>query len=152
MGFKADSGGAAGHAALQKLEFDHMKFQPDRAEGVNVITRHEPGRLWVGIVLFEGSVIVPWAGTPLPWPVSAHEELSEALFSALLQWKPELVIFGTGPRIRFPQPAWLRGLIQARVGIETMDTAAACRTYNVLASERRRVVAALMPHLEQSPS
>lgn len=122
-----------------------MKFQPDRAEGVNVITRHEPGKVWVGSVCFEGSVVVPWAGTPQPWPAGSHEELSEAQFSALLQWKPELVIFGSGARIRFPQPGWLRGLIQARVGIETMDTAAACRTYNVLASERRSVVAALMP-------
>ena len=122
-----------------------MKFQPDRAEGVNVITRHEPGKVWVGSVCFEGSVVVPWTGTPQPWPANAHEDLSEALFSALLQWKPELVIFGSGSRIRFPQTAWLRGLIQARVGIETMDTAAACRTYNVLASEWRSVVAALMP-------
>jgi uncharacterized protein len=144
MGFKADSGGAAGHAALQKLEFDHMKFQPDRAEGVNVITRHEPGRLWVGSVCFEGSVIVPWAGTPLPWPVRSIDDLSEQSFSALLELKPELVIFGSGSRIRFPQPQWLRGLIRARVGLETMDTAAACRTYNVLASERRSVVAALI--------
>ena len=124
-----------------------MKFQPDRAEGVNVITRHEPGRLWVGSVCFEGGVIVPWSGTPLPWPVRSIDDLSEESFSALLALKPELVIFGSGSRIRFPQPQWLRGLIQARVGLETMDTAAACRTYNVLASERRSVVAALIPQV-----
>jgi uncharacterized protein len=122
-----------------------MKFQPDRAEGVNVITRHEPGRVWVGTVCFEGSVIVPWTGDPLPWSAGTLEALEESSFSSLLAFKPELVIFGSGNRIRFPKPQWLRGLIQARVGLETMDTAAACRTYNVLASERRSVVAALMP-------
>jgi uncharacterized protein len=122
-----------------------MKFQPDRAEGVNVITRHEPGRVWVGTVCFEGSVIVPWTGDPVPWSAGTMEALEESSFSSLLAFKPELVIFGSGNRIRFPKPQWLRGLIQARVGLETMDTAAACRTYNVLASERRSVVAALMP-------
>jgi uncharacterized protein len=58
-----------------------------------------------------------------------------------------LVIFGSGHRIRFPKVQWLRGLVQARVGLEAMDTAAACRTYNVLASERRSVVAALLSNV-----
>ena len=122
-----------------------MKFQPDRAEGVNVITRHEPGRVWVGSVSFEGGVVVPWTGTPFSWPARSFEELREEHFGALLEMKPALVIFGSGGKIRFPRPDWLRGLVAARVGIETMDTAAACRTYNVLASERRSVVAALLP-------
>jgi uncharacterized protein len=124
-----------------------MKFQPDRAEGVNVITRHEPGRVWVGSVCFEGSVIVPWTGTPLPWQAACMDNLSEESFSKLLSLKPELVIFGSGHRIRFPKAQWLRGLVQARVGLEAMDTAAACRTYNVLASERRSVVAALLSNV-----
>ena len=121
-----------------------MKFQPDLAEGVNVITRHEPGQVWVGTVRFEGSVIVPWKGHPAPWSPGTLDALDESSFSVLLEFKPDIVIFGSGNRIRFPSPQWLRGLIQARVGLETMDTAAACRTYNVLASERRSVVAALM--------
>ena len=122
-----------------------MKFQPDRAEGVNVITRHEPGRVWVGTVGFEGGVVVPWTGTPFSWTVRSFEELREEHLSKLLDMKPALVIFGSGAKIRFPRAEWLRGLVAARVGIETMDTAAACRTYNVLASERRSVVAALLP-------
>jgi uncharacterized protein len=101
----------------------------------------------VGTVCFEGGVVVPWTGTPSPWEAGAFEQLSEDSFTALLQMKPALVIFGSGNKIRFPKPQWLRGLVQARVGIETMDTAAACRTYNVLASERRSVVAALLPSM-----
>ena len=54
------------------------------------------------------------------------------------------MIFGSGSRLRFPPPVWLRGLIERRIGLETMDTAAACRTYNVLAGEHRRVLAALL--------
>jgi uncharacterized protein len=56
-----------------------------------------------------------------------------------------LVIFGSGAQLRFPRPLWLAPLIQMGIGVETMDTPAACRTYNVLASEGRRVVAALLP-------
>ncbi|MFM8766605.1 MAG: Mth938-like domain-containing protein [Rubrivivax sp.] len=122
-----------------------MKFQPDRAEGVNVITRHEPGRVWVGSVGFEGGVVVPWTGTPVVWQPRGFEELREEHFSTLLEMKPALVIFGSGAKLRFPKPEWLRSLVSARVGLEAMDTAAACRTYNVLASERRSVVAALLP-------
>jgi uncharacterized protein len=55
-----------------------------------------------------------------------------------------LIIFGSGKRIRFPQPAWLQPLMSKRMGLETMDTGAACRTYNILAGEGRRVVVALI--------
>ena len=62
----------------------------------------------------------------------------------LADMKPELVIFGSGTRLRFPPPAFLRGLMDQRIGLETMDTLAACRTYNILAGEGRHVVAALL--------
>jgi uncharacterized protein len=58
--------------------------------------------------------------------------------------KPEVVIYGSGPRLVFPPAALTRVLFERRIGLETMDTAAACRTYNVLASEGRSVVAALI--------
>ena len=57
---------------------------------------------------------------------------------------PELVVFGSGSKLRFAPPALLRGLMARRIGVETMDTQAACRTYNILASEGRNVVAALI--------
>jgi uncharacterized protein len=60
----------------------------------------------------------------------------------------EVVIFGSGPRIRFPRPAWIAPLAKRRIGIETMDTAAACRTYNILAQEGRQVAVALLLHQE----
>ena len=65
--------------------------------------------------------------------------------AGVLALEPDLVIFGSGARLRFISAALYRCLIEARVGFETMDTAAACRTYNVLAAEGRSVVAALLP-------
>ena len=121
-----------------------MKFQPDTPEGVNVVTRHEPGRVWVGGTAHAQSLLLPWSGAVLPWEVARFDELGAPHFERLLALQPELVVFGSGARLRFPPAAWLRGLIERRIGVETMDTAAACRTYNVLVSERRAVVAALL--------
>lgn len=121
-----------------------LKFQPDQLAGTNVITRHAPGEIWVGNTPFVGSLLVPWKGAVLTWRPAGPEALSEADFEAVLALKPELVIFGSGPRLKFVSPALTRCLIDRRIGVETMDTAAACRTYNVLATEGRSVVAALL--------
>ena len=121
-----------------------MKFQPDRAEGVNLISRHVPGEVWVGGHPHRQSVVVPWQGAVQAWPAREHADLSPDHFASLLQTQPELVIYGSGSRLRFPAPRLFSALVQAGVGLETMDTAAACRTFNVLASEGRKVVAALL--------
>jgi uncharacterized protein len=121
-----------------------MKFQPDTLSGVNVISRQETGRLWVGPAAFSASVLVPWRGKVLPWEAPRFEDLTAAHFERLVALAPEVVIFGSGDRIRFPHPQLLRALIERRIGHETMDTPAACRTYNVLVSEGRSVVAALL--------
>jgi uncharacterized protein len=121
-----------------------MKFQPDRAEGVNLIARHDGARVWVGPTAYARSVLVPWQGAVLEWDARQTADLQPAHFEQVLRLQPELVIFGSGARLTFVPPALYRALIEARVGIETMDTAAACRTYNVLASEGRTVVAALL--------
>jgi uncharacterized protein len=74
----------------------------------------------------------------------SFEQLGPEHFAQLASLGAELIIFGSGNRIRFPQPAWLRPLMAQRTGVETMDTAAACRTYNILAGEGRHVIAALL--------
>ncbi len=121
-----------------------MKFQPDTAEGVNLISRHEPGRLWVGNTPYTHSLLVPWQGEVQAWSAATPEALTAEHFERIAQWQPEVVIFGSGPRLRFVPPALLRSLMALRIGVETMDTPAACRTYNVLVSEHRRVLAALL--------
>ena len=121
-----------------------MKFQPDVLAGTNVITRHDAGALWVGNRRFDHSLLVPWQGAVLPWAPTRPDDLEAAHFEAILALQPELVIFGSGPRLKFVSAALMRALIERRIGVETMDTPAACRTYNVLVSEGRSAVAALL--------
>jgi uncharacterized protein len=122
-----------------------MKFQPESSEGFNVITRQEAGCIWVGASPHTRGVLVPWQGEVLDWQAGEADALSLAHFERIAALRPELVIFGSGARLRFPDPALLRPLMALRIGVETMDTAAACRTYNVLVSERRMALAALLP-------
>ena len=124
-----------------------MKLQPDRLD-VQSILGYGPG--WVGLgrdgvaEKIERSVVIGSGGEKFDWNCDRFEDLTQAHFTQLTESQPELVIFGSGNRIRFVPPALLQVLMQKRIGIETMDTLAACRTYNVLAGEGRRVMAALL--------
>lgn len=119
-----------------------MKFQPDQF--ATAITAYGAGWIAVGAERIEHSVLLQLGGARTPWPCTRFEDLSSAHFAPLAASAPELVVFGSGLHLRFPPPDWIRPLIEAGIGIETMDTAAACRTYNILASEGRRVIAALL--------
>lgn len=90
------------------------------------------------------SILLPAKGDVLPWGVAQLGDLTAEHFARIAQAAPELVIFGSGAKLRFVNPALLAALMDRRIGIETMDTAAACRTYNVLAAEGRNVMAALL--------
>jgi uncharacterized protein len=126
-----------------------VKFQPDHLDGVNTIARHDRASVWVASRQHTGSVLVPWIGEVRTWAPRAFDELTPAHFDRILELQPELVIFGSGERIRFVAAPMIRGLIERRIGFEAMDTAAACRTFNVLVSEGRSVVAALL--IDPSP-
>ena len=129
---------------LSTRPLTHLKFQPDLLPGVNVISRQQPGRVWINAQAHDSSVLVPWRGEAQGWSARSVAELTPGHFDEILSLAPELVIFGSGAILKFVSPALYRTLIERRIGIETMDTAAACRTYNVLASEGRSVVAALL--------
>ena len=124
-----------------------MKLQPDRLD-VQSILGYGPG--WIGVAnqgvaeKIEHSVVIGSRGEKFDWACERFEDLTEAHFARLVESQPELVIFGSGHRLRFPPPGFLRSLMAARIGIETMDTVAACRTYNILAGEGRKVLAALL--------
>ncbi len=121
-----------------------MKMHAERPEGTNAISRHAPEGVIVAGVEHRHSVLVPWRGSVQPWAVDRFEALAEASFEPVITLEPELVIFGSGSRLRFPPPVVLRALMARRIGFEVMDTPAACRTYNVLLGEGRAVVAALL--------
>ena len=124
-----------------------MKLQPDRLD-VQSILGYGPG--WVGIASngvaekIEQSIVIGSGGEKFDWNCKRFEDLTESHFEMLATSRPELVVFGSGARLRFAPPALQRTLMQHRIGIETMDTLAACRTYNILAGEGRRVMAALL--------
>jgi len=120
-----------------------MKLQPDRIDTQSV-TAYGSG--WVAIQgeKITHSVLISSEGLRLDWRCQSFDDLGPHHFAQLVDLDVELVIFGSGERLRFPKPEWQVGLMQRRVGLETMDTQAACRTYNILAGEGRKVAAALI--------
>ena len=78
------------------------------------------------------------------WQPAGFDQLDAGDFTRLAELEPEIVLLGTGSRIRFPRPELTRALIEARIGLEVMDLQAACRTFNILAAEERKVAAALL--------
>lgn len=120
-----------------------MKLRPDTIPGLSV-TAYGPGWVAINGEKCTSSLIVSSAGERFAWECSRFEDLQASHFDRLATMDTELVIFGSGSRIQFPQPQWLQALYAKRIGLETMDTQAACRTYNFLASEGRKVVAALL--------
>ncbi|MET3915382.1 uncharacterized protein ABID97_002164 [Variovorax sp. OAS795] len=120
-----------------------MKLQPDKSD-VQSLTAHGPGWVAINNEKVEGSVVVGSRGERFAWDCTRFDQLGPEHFAQLASLGAELIIFGSGTRIRFPQAAWLQPLMAKRTGVETMDTPAACRTYNILAGEGRHVIAALL--------
>jgi uncharacterized protein len=120
-----------------------MKLHLDAHSG-NLIRAHSPGRVVVNETTFTTSLIVLPDRVIPDWPPGRFEDLTQDHFAMLVDYRPEVVILGTGDRLRFPHPALTQSLAAARIGIEVMNTAAACRTYNVLAGDQRVVAAALL--------
>ncbi len=114
-------------------------------EGDNYIIRsYDPGEVVVNEYRYTSSVIVSPKQVIGDWPPQSFEELTPGHITALAELKPQLVVLGTGPVQRFPDPALYAGLIEQGIGIEVMTTSAACRTYNILVGEGRKVAAALI--------
>ena len=123
-----------------------MKLQPDQSDA-QTISGYGPGWVAVGPEKITHNVVLGSHGERMAW-AGSFEELGPEHFAALGEMKVEVVIFGSGRRIRFPKPAWVAALAARRIGVETMDTAAACRTYNILAQEGRDVAVALLLDVE----
>ena len=120
-----------------------MKLQADSIQGP-ALTGYGEGWVAVNGEKVLTSILISSMGHRQEWDCGSYEELGEAQFAPILKWNAELVLFGSGARLRFPKQQCLAALYARRVGVETMDTQAACRTYNFLAGEGRKVVAALL--------
>ena len=121
-----------------------MKFEREQAEGKNTFTGYGEGYVEVNRQRHAASLVVA-ADRLLPdWPVNDVDTLGGDALAAVLALQPEIVLLGTGRTFKFPEPALLAPLHKAGVGVEVMDTQAACRTYNILVAEARRVALALV--------
>ncbi len=122
-----------------------MKLHANSPASLNLVTAYGPGFVEVNRERQTGALLLLPEGPILPWAVSAFEALDAAAIEGLLCHQPEIVLLGTGARQRFPHPRVSSALAVARIGLDVMDTPAACRTYNILVAEGRRVLAALLP-------
>ena len=120
-----------------------MKLQPDRIEPQSV-TAYGSGWIAIQGEKITHSVLITSEGLRLDWNCRSFDDLNTQHFAQLAKLDVELIIFGSGERMRFPKPEWQIDLMQQRIGLEAMDTQAACRTYNILAGEGRKVAAALI--------
>jgi uncharacterized protein len=121
-----------------------LKFTLESNAAVNLIVAYGNGEVVLRERTLLGSVIVTPTEVIENWSVSTIDELDMQTLEPVLALAPDLIVLGTGDRLRFPRHS-VRSQVTARgIGFEIMDTAAACRTYNVLVLEGRKVVVALI--------
>jgi uncharacterized protein len=121
-----------------------LKLHADSPTALNTVTAYGSGFIEINQVRHQHPVLIAPEGPITPWPVAGFDALTAADFERLRERGPELVLLGTGARQRFPHPRLTRALADARIGCEVMTSAAACRTYNILMAEGRRVLAAIL--------
>ncbi|HXN16040.1 MAG TPA: Mth938-like domain-containing protein [Usitatibacter sp.] len=121
-----------------------MKIEREQAEGKNTFTGYGEGYVEVNGARHSESLVVSAERVITDWPAPSLEALRPDHLAAIIELSPEIVLLGTGAKFRFPDAALLAPLYKAGIGVEVMDTPAACRTYNILLSEGRSVVAALI--------
>ena len=122
-----------------------MHFAQDDCNSDLLIRGYGDGVITIGNQQFARSLILTRDSLMADWRPQHIAELLHDDFVPILEIRPEVLVLGTGKALTFPSPALTARLLQLGIGVEIMDTAAACRTYNILLSEQRNVVAALLP-------
>jgi uncharacterized protein len=120
-----------------------MLIAEDTHRGKFYIHAYTPGEIRINNEKFDRSILL----TPeqlIPWAPQDFSELLPKHFVSVIEFSPEVFLLGTGSRLRFPPAELLAQVYKHQIGVEVMDTLAACRTYNLLMSENRRVAASLL--------
>jgi uncharacterized protein len=128
-----------------------MKFTEHRDSNVLAVKHYQPGLVKVNDLRFFNSFFITQHHAQDHWPITSIEQLNAELLDALIAQSPEVIILGTGDTQIFPEPKWFAYCAGQRVGLEVMANDAACRTYNVLTSEDRDVVLALIMPWQETP-
>ncbi|MFO7306472.1 MAG: Mth938-like domain-containing protein [Gammaproteobacteria bacterium] len=121
-----------------------MKLTDELTPGANTVRSYGPGEIRVGDIVLTRSCLITATELVTDWRPTSVDDLEISDLDPILALEPEIVVLGVGERQRFPRMEWTAALLQRGVGCEVMITGAACRTYNVLVSEDRRVVAAFL--------
>jgi uncharacterized protein len=121
-----------------------MKMSLDGAEGTYRIQGYADGEIRINDVRYNRSLLVTPDTLVTEWGPASVEAARTSDFAAVHELDPEVILLGTGIHQTFPSRELMLSVMETGVGLEVMDTASACRTYNVLMSEGRRVVAALI--------
>ncbi|MGZ8967551.1 MAG: Mth938-like domain-containing protein [Gallionella sp.] len=122
-----------------------MKLHLANLGDTKMFTAHDVSSVFVNRVAFSHPIVVNASEVREDWQVAHFDTLDENHFKYFLAFAPEIVIIGTGAKQRFAHPKLYRALTDKGIGVEFMDTPAACRTYNILVAEDRKVIAAIMP-------
>jgi uncharacterized protein len=121
-----------------------MKLHTNSTEKYQTVTGYDQVGVEINAKRFDYSVIVMPETAPRPWPVTHFDDLTAAHFEQIAADRPDVVVLGTGERQRFVHPKLVTSLTSQRIGVESMDSHAACRTYNILMGEGRKVTLALI--------
>ena len=121
-----------------------MKFHLQTPGSNNLFTGYGAGYVAVNGVRYTKSMVVTPARLLEDWPATDFDHLTPEHFEFLCALAPDIVLLSTGATLRFPPPALTRSLAAARIGLEVMDNAALCRTFNILVGEGRNVIAAVL--------
>jgi uncharacterized protein len=121
-----------------------LKLHLESSQALNTFTGYGDGYVMINGKRFERSVVVLPDRLLPDWPPNAFGELSPEHFAVLEGLGCEIVLLGTGAKQRFPRAELVHPLVRAGIGVEVMDLQAACRTYNILMAEQRKVAAALL--------
>jgi uncharacterized protein len=121
-----------------------MKLTDEKIAGINLIRSYAPGEVRIGETVLRASCLVKADQIVSDWRPQTVAELSLDDLQVAIAMKPEVIVIGSGPKQEFPAPEVLGAVMSRGIGCEVMDIGAACRTYNILASEGRTVVAALL--------
>ena len=120
-----------------------MKFTLDSRDDVNLIRGYAPGEVHIGEVVARAPCIVTADHLILDWAAHDVASLTAAQLVPIFELQPDVVLLGTGAKQTFPASAVRQAFAAHNVGLEVMDLGAACRTYNILVQEERRVAAVL---------
>ncbi len=121
-----------------------MKLQLANTDGLNTFTAYGDGYVSVNGIRHNCNIAVLPNRLIPEWTQATFDALTVADFELLAGLDAEIILLGTGNQLRFPRPELMRPLIQAQKGLEVMDLQAACRTYNILIGEGRKVAAGLL--------